>query len=938
MPAAARPSTAAARRSPRHDDRGVPSRVLLAVIVIVAASFAGRAAEVVPDTARLSLPDGELVGRLLDAPPGADGASSTLLWQSPHFPAPFEFPLDRVERIRFPPRDDAGQDAAGAWTVHLAGGDQVIGTLVGIDDRHVLVDAAGAGTGQRLTIARDAVRGIGRAGVDGTSEWNGDPEAWNLSAPTDWAGVEAGLRSRRAGARAWRPLPEEPKRVRIDLDLEVRAPEAPAPAPERQQPQRAVVVWPGPRGGRAARGGRLAPAAPMVRVTLGDTLRPQPRGAEVIDHGQGVEEHAEAPYALLLGRFGMVLVRDEKDAVGAGRADLRRAGDLPEGRFALSLFVDRTTGRSVLARSADGEILADLTVEPGAGRAVRALAIEAVAGTVVINGLRVAPWRGVEPGVDTRDAGTVTLRGGQTRAGLVTGLAAGRLAIDPAPEGGGGDPAPILLESVESIEFPLQAPLAASDRATLRVTDRAGNHLSGSLARVADGALWVRHPAIDGELRLSLERLASLAPAGGGGAAAAPAGRPGRMTIDGVTMTGCLESTGSGDTARGVGWRPTGSLLASPLPIGAAAVPARIVYDAAAREAAPTDSIGWLGIEVDPLDGAIVTSLSPDSPAQGSVRSGVRIRAIAPIPGRPFVDTAELSADEIAMLLEGPIGTEVRLRLDVPEAQAASGAPPMLAFPRVPRPGDGPRRSLADLVAVQERLLAGGAAVRPDPGAMAARLILVTGESVACDVASIDERGLSIVVGGGAAVTVPAAAVQAVELVPSSARRISAEKFRSLVTVPRSQRSAPPTHLVRSPRGDYLRGRIVSLDGESLRIAVDAQPRGKPTVIPRSEVARIIWLHPELLSDDWQPPAEEPAAGWVVEGIWPDGARRRLTATAIEGDALVGTHPLLGSSRIDLGTVERLLIGEGLHDAPRARPYAQWTLRPASEPRREPPR
>ena len=78
-----------------------------------------------PDTARLSLPDGELVGRLLDAPPGADGASSTLLWQSPHFPAPFEFPLDLVERIRFPPRDDAGQDAAGAWTVYLAGGDQV---------------------------------------------------------------------------------------------------------------------------------------------------------------------------------------------------------------------------------------------------------------------------------------------------------------------------------------------------------------------------------------------------------------------------------------------------------------------------------------------------------------------------------------------------------------------------------------------------------------------------------------------------------------------------------------------------------------------------------------------------------------------------------------------------------------------------------------------
>ena len=53
---------------------------------------------------------------------------------------------------------------------------------------------------------------------------------------------------------------------------------------------------------------------------------------------------------------------------------------------------------------------------------------------------------------------------------------------------------------------------------------------------------------------------------------------------------------------------------------------------------------------------------------------------------------------------------------------------------------------------------------------------------------------------------------------------------------------------------------------------------------------------------------------------------------------LVGTHPLLGPSRIDLGTVRRLVIGGGLDDAPLARPYAQWMLRPASDPRREPPR
>lgn len=938
MPAAARSSTAASRRSPRYGDRSIRSRVLLAVVPIVAASFAGRAAEVVPDTARLSLTDGELVGRLLDAPPGADGARSTLLWQSPHFPAPFEFPLDRVERIRFPAGGNPAHDAPGPWTVQLAGGDQVVGTLVGVDDRHVLVEAAGAPAGTRLAIARGAVRAIGRSGADGALEWNGDPAAWNLSGPVDWAGIEAGMVSRRAGARAWQPLPEAAVRLRIDLDLEVRAVDplaAPEAPPADAEPQRAVMIRPGRRRVPAAAG--APPAAPLVRVTLGDTPR-SASGDAVVAPGQEVEAHADAPYTLLLGRLGMVLVRDEKTPLGTGRADVHRAGDLPAGRFTIALFVDLAAGRAALARFPDGEILADLSVEPASGRPVRALAIEAVAGAVVVHGLRVGAWRGAEPGADAGDAGLVTLRGGRSRAGTVTGLTDGMLAIDAAAGGGDGDAGPIPLEMVESIEFPLAPQPAGGDRGRLRVSDRAGTRVTGSLERVADGAVWVRHPAIDGDLRLPLESLATLTGVRDGVAAGAAAGRPGRMTIDGVTMTGCLEASGAGDTVERVGWRPSGSLLASPMPLGAAAVPARIVYEPGPQDAEPMESIGWLGIEVDPLDGALVTGLSPDSPALGGVRPGMRIRGIAPILGKPFVDTAESSADEIAMLLEGPVSSIVRLRLDGPEGAPAEGPQREQSFPRVPRPEGLPPRSLADLGALHERLIAGGPAAPPDPDAADSRVILVTGEAVPGRVDAIDDKGLSIVVEGTGAVTIPAAAVQAVELVPSSGRRISAEKFRSLVTLPRSQRSAPPTHLVRSPRGDYLRGRLVSLDRQSLRIAVDSQPRGKPTVIPRSEVARVIWLHPELLADDWRPPSEEPADGLAVEGIWRDGARRRLTATAIEGGMLVGTHPLLGPSRIDLGTVRRLVIGGGLDDAPLARPYAQWMLRPASDPRREPPR
>ena len=224
------------------------------------------------------------------------------------------------------------------------------------------------------------------------------------------------------------------------------------------------------------------------------------------------------------------------------------------------------------------------------------------------------------------------------------------------------------------------------------------------------------------------------------------------------------------------------------------------------------------------------------------------------------------------------------------------------------------------------------------PDWFGSRLILRTGEALFCRVESIDEQSVRVRVPGGEPATVAADQVQAVELVPAVARPLTAEKIRSLTMLPRSQRQQPPTHVVRSLQGDYLRGRLVSMDEQTVRIAVEADPRGKPLAIPRGDVARLIWLHPENLDTPWEPPRPDASSGLLVEGVAASSSRLRMAATGIKGNTLLGTSSVVGPCRIDLERIDRLLIGRAIDNTPRSLPYAQWKLQPAPEPRNLPPR
>ena len=223
------------------------------------------------------------------------------------------------------------------------------------------------------------------------------------------------------------------------------------------------------------------------------------------------------------------------------------------------------------------------------------------------------------------------------------------------------------------------------------------------------------------------------------------------------------------------------------------------------------------------------------------------------------------------------------------------------------------------------------------PDWFGSRLILRTGETLLCRVESIDEQSLRVRVPGGEAVTVAGEWVQALELVTAGGRQLTSEKFRSLTTLPRSQRQQPPTHVLRSVQGDYLRGRLVSMNESTVRMAVEAGPRGKPVTLSRGDVARLIWLHPENIATPWQPPQPIAAQGLLVDATVSTTEHLRLVATGIDGNVIRGVNPAIGPCRIDLENVRVLFLGGRRDDLPQTSPYSQWRLTLAADPRNLPP-
>ncbi|HEY4313178.1 MAG TPA: TlpA disulfide reductase family protein [Pirellulales bacterium] len=214
----------------------------------------------------------------------------------------------------------------------------------------------------------------------------------------------------------------------------------------------------------------------------------------------------------------------------------------------------------------------------------------------------------------------------------------------------------------------------------------------------------------------------------------------------------------------------------------------------------------------------------------------------------------------------------------------------------------------------------------PRPKAGEAVLHLRCGDTIPGTVLSIDERGITYQSSVSDATFVAHDQVQALELMPEAkSTSIVKQKKERLLTVPRMQRDSPPTHLIRSDDGDYLRCRLVSMNSEQLEVEVRLETK----TLPRKGIARIIWLHPDGAEEIVE---RQIPAGMRVQALQGDGNRLTFYATRFAGSVLSGTSELLGNCHVDVGTIDELLIGTTIEEAAAALVFHQWKLTPALEP------
>jgi hypothetical protein len=846
---------------------------------------------------------GYLPGRLLPARAPEGSVLESIPWASAAFATPFDFRLDEISGLRFAPPPAAAP--ADRITVRLRGGDVISGVLTAIDAEAVTLVPAGARPDGTVRIARRELESLGRRAAGGGSFVGpGGLAGWQQAPAASWREEAGRIITTMRGASVVRDV-GAPRRARFDIVLSWK-----------QRPEF-----------------RLAVAA-------GETAGDDTFWLEMLWPNEDVG--------------GLMLVRREGPAaeirplpVAVPRADLMR----------IILFVDQEAGRLavVVPDAADGgeRTIADIVLPPRQPATSPRFRLTLTRGDICLESLRVTPWKAADPMVDDADEVAVTTRDGKLADVVLESFDAAAATLILRR---GEEPVRVPLETLEQIVFPASGDLPGAGepvppRPTVRGIGIDGDMLAGTLVAIDDQAVWIDRPGCSGPVPLPFATLlavkalapAELAPTD------KPPGRLGRL-VSGASefqMQGWLTTAPLG----GIAWQPLGSRAGVALS-GAAPPAATVEYiplpAAAAGGEAGLGGIG--GMVTRDGDGFyIVAMLTEDGAAarDGRMQPGDRILAVAPEPLGPFVETRELDAETVTNLLRGRVGTMVRVRVAGPDGRR----PRELAFKRGMIAVTG-ADVLREALETHARLAAPVRAAA-DAAGFPALVFLRTGDVAPCRIEAIGPDGVRLVTpaatDSAAPLEVPAAVVQAVELVPAAASRsIDRTRLDRLLTLPRMQRVRPPTHLLRLTDGDYLRGRDVRVDGE--RVTIELQTAVK--TLPRDAVARIIWLHPEDADDgpaaddlpgdaevvgEGAHPAVEagsiPVQGIPVQGVTADGRRMTLAAESLTGNLLRGRSPAFGDVQLDLGSIDRLLIGGAIDADDAERPYSRWKLKPAAEPR-----
>jgi peroxiredoxin len=212
-------------------------------------------------------------------------------------------------------------------------------------------------------------------------------------------------------------------------------------------------------------------------------------------------------------------------------------------------------------------------------------------------------------------------------------------------------------------------------------------------------------------------------------------------------------------------------------------------------------------------------------------------------------------------------------------------------------------------------------------------LHLRSGDSIPCEVIGIDEKGLTFKTRFADATFVAHDKIKSVDLIaPQDAPQLDQTKRDRLLTLPRMQKSSPPTHLIRSTTGDYLRGRVMEMDDKRLQVEIRLETRE----IPRERIAQIIWLHPDELAEPKKATANSAATGLNrAQAVYEDGNRLTLVVEKTDHDTISGRNEVLGTCRADLTKVDlnQLLFGAAIEESASKLADHRWKLHHAVEPK-----
>ncbi|MCG6156408.1 TlpA family protein disulfide reductase [Rubinisphaera margarita] len=160
-----------------------------------------------------------------------------------------------------------------------------------------------------------------------------------------------------------------------------------------------------------------------------------------------------------------------------------------------------------------------------------------------------------------------------------------------------------------------------------------------------------------------------------------------------------------------------------------------------------------------------------------------------------------------------------------------------------------------------------------------------------------------------------------------------------LLTLPRNQKASPPTHLLCSSGGDFLRCRLNALDQDALVVEIQLSDHE----IPADRVSHIIWMHPERSigtvtgeregesTSEENPEPTMVVAGQIQARMAKDN-RSTFVPIRVENGEIVGTSSVFGECRVPISRIDQLLLGEAVVDAAGDLPYHDWKLQPAVEP------